>query len=696
MFYSQIILAKKGPLGKIWLAAHWGDKKLGRPQIFSTDISHSVESIVNPAVPLALRVSGHLLLGIVRIYSRKVKYLMHDCTEALVKIKMAFHSSGAIASEKNGGTVDLDKTSAVISAVPHFGDWDAQVLASNEVMNSVQPIDILRQESVDKDGSFAIPFNLEGTQDLFSQGWILAEDEETEGFQKSMASESDLLSKSVARDDEEWGAFDPTEGVNIVEQEERQELDPIHESPSKKQKTSEEGKEEQTEEMESIEIGRREDESIASSQRQPGRPSILPDQSALTLTPPEIEKKQKDPSIDDFNQPHGADDSLNFEVEPESISFTSPALTPTSISKHSVSIEGTPLTTTTSVVSLNSNSEVSIKPPPKTRRPRKRKIVIDNDETELTSDFIKKMLSNTESLLIPQEQRRNPADIPAPEEDVGMLPSHLALSMEEILARPHLGDDGHLANELLELWDRNTRVVVGEAMPFRMKGKIEVEMNKRRVEKEMERFQKEEEVEVTRREKMILDETENSMEKGLDVTEAQEEKQDFTMDQDTYFSVSDQSGPEIMLQDAQDENTFDPELDMTSIPGRESTGSGSFSLGHVNDLKQDLFDVDNEVDAIPSERQPSGTDLITSSSKWHPHTIKVYSMLKRNMNKKNGINMLSFDQLSTGCSRRTAAGVFFELLQLKTWDFIDLEQDQSYGDVSITMGARYVEDPPQL
>jgi len=71
-------------------------------------------------------------------------------------------------------------------------------------------------------------------------------------------------------------------------------------------------------------------------------------------------------------------------------------------------------------------------------------------------------------------------------------------------------------------------------------------------------------------------------------------------------------------------------------------------------------------------------------------------MLKRNMNKKNGINMLSFDQLSTGCSRRTAAGVFFELLQLKTWDFIDLEQDQSYGDVSITMGARYVEDPPQL
>jgi len=89
MFYSQIILARKGPLGKIWLAAHF-DKKLTKTQIFSTDITDSVESVLNPAAPLALRVSGHLMLGLVRIYSRKVKYLMNDCTEAMWKIKLAF------------------------------------------------------------------------------------------------------------------------------------------------------------------------------------------------------------------------------------------------------------------------------------------------------------------------------------------------------------------------------------------------------------------------------------------------------------------------------------------------------------------------------------------------------------------------------------------------------------------------------
>ncbi|OLY80683.1 Cohesin subunit rad21 [Smittium mucronatum] len=42
--------------------------------------------------PLALRISGQLLLGVSRIYSKKAKYLMEDCSEALLKIKMAFRS----------------------------------------------------------------------------------------------------------------------------------------------------------------------------------------------------------------------------------------------------------------------------------------------------------------------------------------------------------------------------------------------------------------------------------------------------------------------------------------------------------------------------------------------------------------------------------------------------------------------------
>lgn len=45
-----------------------------------------------PEVPMALRLSGSLLLGVVRIYSRKVNYLYHDCNEAVTRMRTAFAS----------------------------------------------------------------------------------------------------------------------------------------------------------------------------------------------------------------------------------------------------------------------------------------------------------------------------------------------------------------------------------------------------------------------------------------------------------------------------------------------------------------------------------------------------------------------------------------------------------------------------
>eukprot|EP01028_Stygiella_incarcerata_P003520 TRINITY_DN1712_c0_g1_i1.p1 TRINITY_DN1712_c0_g1~~TRINITY_DN1712_c0_g1_i1.p1 ORF type:complete len:593 (+),score=201.07 TRINITY_DN1712_c0_g1_i1:85-1863(+) len=89
MFFSTNVLTKKGPLGRIWVAAHeW--KKLKRSEVAGTDIHDSVENILHCDVPIALRTSGHLLLGVVRIYSEKVQYLLTDCTEATMKIKLQF------------------------------------------------------------------------------------------------------------------------------------------------------------------------------------------------------------------------------------------------------------------------------------------------------------------------------------------------------------------------------------------------------------------------------------------------------------------------------------------------------------------------------------------------------------------------------------------------------------------------------
>ena len=117
MFYSTVVLAKKGSLGSIWLAAHW-DKKLKKIEIFNTDIQLCVDNIVNPSEPIALRVRGHLLLGLVRIFKRKVNYLFNDCNDAMAKLKMAFRP----------GEVDLPLNAQTAPnstiTVANFGEWN--------------------------------------------------------------------------------------------------------------------------------------------------------------------------------------------------------------------------------------------------------------------------------------------------------------------------------------------------------------------------------------------------------------------------------------------------------------------------------------------------------------------------------------------------------------------------------------------
>jgi len=175
MFYSSIVLSKKGPLGKIWLAAHFSDKKLGKPQIHSTSIPSSVDSILSPTIPLALRVSGHLLLGVVRIYSRKVKYLMSDCNEALVKIKMAFRSTA-------GPETSLPAVSAGVINVANFGEFTLAPSAAA--------------------AGFALPFDLDDVP-ADQNNWVVVAADES-GVQES--------SMDISRGEkaaEEWGEFNP-------------------------------------------------------------------------------------------------------------------------------------------------------------------------------------------------------------------------------------------------------------------------------------------------------------------------------------------------------------------------------------------------------------------------------------------------------------------------------------------------------
>ncbi|KAJ3678169.1 hypothetical protein LUZ60_001972 [Juncus effusus] len=155
----RFILAKKGPLGTIWIAAHL-ERKLRKNQVADTDIGVSVDSILFPDVPIALRLSSHLLLGVVRIYSRKVNYLFHDCSEALLKIKQAFRSSNVdLPPEESTApyhsitlpeTFHLDDFELPDSAFQ--GDYDHHVSTKEQ---------ITLQDNLDKTGFSTSKFGLD-------------------------------------------------------------------------------------------------------------------------------------------------------------------------------------------------------------------------------------------------------------------------------------------------------------------------------------------------------------------------------------------------------------------------------------------------------------------------------------------------------------------------------------------------------
>ncbi|CAD6197723.1 unnamed protein product [Caenorhabditis auriculariae] len=129
MFYAQFVLAKKGPLAKIWLAAHW-EKKLTKAQIFETDVPQAVEEMIKPKVKMALRTTGHLLLGVVRIYSKKARYLLADTNEAVLKIRLNFRHGFNLEIEPllmEDYDVNQEMFEEMNVTIPEFLEAEAQI-----------------------------------------------------------------------------------------------------------------------------------------------------------------------------------------------------------------------------------------------------------------------------------------------------------------------------------------------------------------------------------------------------------------------------------------------------------------------------------------------------------------------------------------------------------------------------------------
>ena len=372
---------------------------------------------------------------------------------------------------------------------------------------------------------------------------------------------------------------------------------------------------------------------------------------------------------------------------------------------------------------------------PRKRRRKRRKVVIDNNETELTTEHIRDMISNTDGIV---RTMIHPASI---WDEEGLGRDYKTLVKERLardgitfinlittegsstnkkknnkgknavpsLTRPFLVDESEMNGggsrlhpDLQKLWQDNYWKALDQPCPFKRR---DVAMEEEPVD----------DVERVRRDDGKADDDSDlgSQQSDLNVEKEDQDPQEGgpPLDEDDFnFPTGGDEEEEEQEEDAPVPDFGDDEEQDLGVVNRSRDENDMLELGMVNDMVLDS-DEDNEDDDDDEDlanRQALG-DVASSTTKWHKHTVRVFQHLKKCMKdpnqehdggeedgddetKKDLPEQIGFKDLTKNVvSRRNAASVFFEMLQLKTWDFIDLDQEDSYGDITISPGIRFGE-----
>lgn len=81
------------------------------------------------------------------------------------------------------------------------------------------------------------------------------------------------------------------------------------------------------------------------------------------------------------------------------------------------------------------------------------------------------------------------------------------------------------------------------------------------------------------------------------------------------------------------------------------------------------------------QRGQGGSSPFESREVWNSRTVNMMRLLQGKLGQNS---VLTYQELADGRTRKTVAGCFWEVLQLKSWGRIDIEQDEPYGDIRIT------------
>jgi len=560
MFYSEFVLAKKGALGKIWLAAHW-EKKLTRNQISKSNIVDACNSIIKPVAPLALRTSGHLLLGVVRIHDGKQKSLMHDCSDALVKIKLAFRP----------GNVDLPADRVSVN------------------YNSIT------QGPEDLDADFADEFP------AVEDDSVLNETQLNVGTMEQITMQE----------------FDPI--VNDVIP--APEMDGFGDDAIAPGEISDIRGEDEME----IELGR---EALATED------PYQPNETTMDASRADDDTTLDNTALDvsqipnDFEQPPMIEDDFGEDQPIEPVDAST--------------IGGDTIIEEVEEVDLLNVSEVRpLEPVVKESNAstlklsrRKRKLVVDDKSVEIPSAEIKRNLQPDGcDDILKQPYSEAPRQMfvfkRAPYSRKGVKQRLKNLSPEAMFNRPVSGRWGP---HLMKVWQRSKNFKATDAM---MASSEEVELGRRNASPE-------------KQDQLGLDETLDQL--------PQDELPELPQDDQLEFEQPIMDDPSINA--TLDNTAGDSRLDDTS-------------MGPVDSI---LFDEPNdEVQVSASEY--SQQDHLTR------RTAKMMTSLRAGF---ESTDSLSFESMTHKKSKRTAAACFFELLVLKTKDYVDIKQRAPYEDITIT------------
>ncbi|XP_008297542.1 double-strand-break repair protein rad21 homolog [Stegastes partitus] len=627
MFYAHFVLSKRGPLAKIWLAAHW-DKKLTKAHVFECNLESSVESIISPKVKMALRTSGHLLLGVVRIYHRKAKYLLADCNEAFIKIKMAFRPGVVDLPEEN-----REAAYNAITLPEEFHDFD-------QPLPDLDDIDVAQQFNLNQSRVEEITMreevgNLNLLQDNDFADFGM---DDREMMREESAFEVDIMGASASNLllEAEGGANQMTDKSNHLEYDD-QYKDDFGDNP-----------------MESSEGGMLVDKLLSNE-----------DGGGIFDDPPAIAESVMMP-------PDHGDEDDDFDA----LSAGAPD------SPDSGPTEPLPaMTDQTEQTALVHNEEETFALEPiditvkETKAKRKRKLIVDSVK-ELDSKTIRAQLSDYSDIV-------TTLDLAPPTKKLMMWKE--TGGVEKLFSLPA---QPLWNSRLLKMFTRCLTPLVPDELRKRRKGGEADSLDE--FLKDLENPEVPREETTGHQQTDIMDQT--ILEEANVLQTAAVEGSRTTLDEAVMPPPSSQRGLKRKVQETEPAlpmGAVDQQQQMDSsaveLPPEDTT---NISQLIELDLLADKDKKKSEDDSDEEEDEAQGGDQDQEERRWNKRTQQMLHGLQRVM-AKTGAQSVSLLDLCRNNNRKQAAAKFYSFLVLKKQQAVELVQEEPYSDIVATPGPRF-------